>query len=381
MENKKKKSDITDYMKWRGDIPFSASPFNEIDALIFCQLSYADISRIAGSGFSGGKRLSEIAAAFETAPDADERRDLGVLLDPRTSDLLVDAGKSARFGGAVVRAFVDEYDEKRGEQFSAVTFSLDGEGTFVAFRGTDDTIVGWKEDFNLAFMESVPAQDSALRYLSRAMAETEGTVRVGGHSKGGNLAIYSAAHLPEMEKARIAEIFNFDGPGFRESDLASEEFASIKKKIRSFFPQFSIVGMLFHHFGGYSVVESDEKFIMQHNPFSWAAGPHSFVRKNSLDEGSEVFFRGFNRWFAALSENQRKQFVETLFGVIESSGAKTNTELSKDAIKNAATIVRSFSALEPEIRDESARLIRAFLKIISSEAGTSILQLLPPIRT
>ena len=381
MENKKKKSDITDYMKWRGDIPFSASPLNEIDALILCQLSYADISRIAGSGFSGGKSLSEIAAAFESAPDAEERRDLGVLLDPRTNDLLVDAGKSVRFGSAFVRAFVDEYDEEREEQFSAVTFSLDGEGTFVAFRGTDDTIVGWKEDFNLAFMESVPAQDSALRYLSRVMAEVGGNVRVGGHSKGGNLAIYSAAHLPQAEKARISDVFNFDGPGFRESDLASEEFVSIKEKIRSFFPQFSIVGMLFHHFGGFSVIESDEKFIMQHNPFSWAAGPRSFVRKDSLDEGSDVFFRGFNRWFAALAENQRKQFVETLFGVIESSGAKTNTELSKDAIKNAATIVRSFSALDPEIREESARLIVGFVKIIGSEAGNSILQLHPSSRT
>ena len=190
--------------------------------------------------------------------------------------MLQKAGKSQRFKNVEIAAFVAKYDHENEEQFSAVTFVLNQGGllekqqVFVAFRGTDDTIVGWKEDFNLAFLDKVPAQEDASAYLTRAaLSFKKAELFIGGHSKGGNLALYAAAHLEEKAKKNLFAVYNFDGPGFSQETLDSDEFFSIKTKVHSVYPQFSIVGMLFHHYDSYKIVQSDEKLVMQHNPFSW----------------------------------------------------------------------------------------------------------------
>lgn len=369
MSNKKTKSDICDYIDWRGDLDFSVSPLNEVDALIFCQLSYMNFANLAPCGFDSSIKLSELAKLFFAASDFESRSDLGMLIDERTNELLKMAGESVRFKDVEVTGFVSEHDKEREKQFSAVTFIISKKQIFVAFQGTDDTIIGWKEDFNLAFMEEVPAQQDALAYLENAAAEfKKAAVLVGGHSKGGNLAIFSAAHLNEKSKRRLAAVYNFDGPGFSQSDLDSDEFFSIKTKIRSVFPQFSVVGMLFHHYEGCEIVLSDEKLLMQHNPFSWFVSGRNFEIKGELDFGSEVFFKSFNRWFESLRPNQREQFVETLFGLLESTNAATNSELSRDALKNTGRIIKAFASLDSDIRDEAVKIAGDFVKTVVAES-------------
>lgn len=375
MANKKNKSDLIDYIDWRGDLSFDASPLNEVDALIFCQLSYLNFTELAPKSFDSSIKLSELAKLFFAASDFESRSDLGMLIDTKSNELLRRAGESARFGDVEVAGFMSEYDKEREEQFSAVTFVLNGGSflekrqIFVAFRGTDDTIIGWKEDFNLAFMEKVPAQQDALAYLERAAAEfRKAELMVGGHSKGGNLAIYAAAHLGEKAKKNLTAVFNFDGPGFSQDSLDSDEFFSVKAKIHSVFPQFSIVGMLFHHYENCSIVLSDEKLVMQHNPFSWFVKGRGFETKSELDPGSEVFFKSFNGWFEKIKPDQREQFVETLFGLLESTNAVTNSDLSRDALKNTGKILKAFASLDSEIRDEAVRIAGEFVKTVVSEA-------------
>ena len=375
MTEKKRKFDILDYLDWRGDLPFGLSPLNEVDSLIFCQLSYLNFTNLAPKAFDAPISLAELSKLFFASSDFESRSDLGMLIDPKTKELLKKAGESARFGTVGVAGFVSEYDKAKEEQFSAVTFVLNEGGllekpqVFVAFRGTDDTLVGWKEDFNLAFMEKVPAQADALAYLENAAASfKKAGLHVGGHSKGGNLAIYASAFLSEKAKKNLAEVYNFDGPGFSQEQLDSDEFFSVKQRVRSVYPQFSVVGMLFHHYDAYKTVLSDERVIMQHNPFSWFVKGTAFETKEELDSGSEVFFSSFNKWFEPLLPGQREQFVETLFGLLESTNAVTNSDLSRDLLKNTGKIIKTFAGLEPAIRDEAVKIAADFVKTVISEA-------------
>lgn len=375
MLKKKNKSDICDYIDWRGDLTFELSSFNEVDALILAQLSYINFTELAPQSLDSSIKLSELSALFFASKDFESRSDLGALIDPKTLELLKKAASSRRFGNIGVTGFVSEYNRDKEEQFSAVTFVLD-EGSllerpliFVAFRGTDDTLVGWKEDFNLAFMEKVPAQADALAYLENVtLAFKKAEFITGGHSKGGNLAIYASAHLNEKAKKNLLEVYNFDGPGFSQNDLDSNEFFSVKTKIRSVYPQFSIIGMLFHHYDSFRIVYSDEKLVMQHNPFSWFVKGVNFELKDELDGGSEVFFNSFNKWFEGLKDDQRENFVETLFGLLNSTDALTNTDLSKDKLKNTGKIIKAFAKLDSDIRDEAVKIAGDFIKTVVQEA-------------
>ena len=375
MSNKKQKSDLCDYIDWRGDLSFADFPLNEVDALVFCQLSYMNFAELAPKNFDSSIKLCDLAKLFFGSVDFETRSDLGMLIDPKTNELLKKAGESERFKNVAVTGFVSEYNQEKEEQFSAVTFVLNEGGLlekqqiFVAFRGTDDTIVGWKEDFNLAFMEKVPAQADALAYLENAAsAFKKAEITVGGHSKGGNLAIFAAAHLDEKSKKNLCAVYNFDGPGFSQNSLDSDEFFSIKQKIISVYPQFSIVGMLFHHYDSCKIVLSDEKLVMQHNPFSWFIKGTNFEIKDDLDTGSEIFFKSFNKWFEEIQPNQREQFVETLFGLLDSTNAITNSDLNKDKLKNTGKIIKAFATLDKEIRDDAVRLVGDFVKTVVQQA-------------
>jgi len=375
MFEKKINCDICDYIDWRGDLSFELSPLNDVDALIFAQLSYLNFNGLAPNDFNSSIKLSELSKMFFGSSDFEKRSDMGMLIDPKSSELLKKAGESLRFKDVEVTGFVSHYDSQKEEQFSAVTFVLnessflDKSQLFVAFRGTDDTLVGWKEDFNLAFLEQVPAQQDALAYLENLASEFKKVeLFVGGHSKGGNLAIFAAANLNEKSKKNLVRVYNFDGPGFSQASLDSDEFFSIKSRISSFYPQFAIIGMLFHHYDACQVVLSSEILVMQHNPFSWFVKGTKFETKEEFDSGSEIFFNSFNKWFEKLLPNQREQFVETLFGLLDSTNAITNTDLSKDKLKNTGKVIKAFTKLDPEIREEAMNLVGDFIKTIAKES-------------
>ena len=194
--NNKKTSDIIAYIDWRGDLSFEQSAFNAVDAAIFCQILYLNFDGLfPDTGFRRFLTLAELSERFFSADDFPVRRETGVLINKRTTDLLFAAGKSRRFADVKLCGCVSVLDLNREEQFSAVTCILKKDAAFIAYRGTDDTIVGWKEDFNLAVQDVVPAQEDARAYLAEAAAHLHGALFVGGHSKGGNLAVFAASQI------------------------------------------------------------------------------------------------------------------------------------------------------------------------------------------
>ncbi|MCI1208214.1 MAG: DUF2974 domain-containing protein [Treponema sp.] len=352
-----------DYVIWRGDIPLRLVPFNEVDAIILCQISYLDLDGIVSGDFKTKLTLADAAARFEKSEDFKRRSNTGAMINSKTVDLFLQAGKTERFGTLKLCGYVSRTDISREEQFSAVTALLTDGSFFTAFRGTDDSIVGWKEDFNLGFMETVPAQKDAADYINRAASVLHGKIRIGGHSKGGNLAIYSAAWLNEKYRRRLTAIYNNDGPGFPKDLLESRRFTSLVPQLHSFYPRFSIVGMLFRHFDKYTVVESDQDGIMQHDPFSWHVNPCSFVTAEDFEEGSIYWDRTLNTWFESLTLEQREQFVETIFGLLQVTDARTNSELEANWLKNSPKIVKALASIDSQTRDGVMTTIRLLFKI------------------
>ena len=352
--------DLNDYVEWRGDLAFSKGAFCDVDALILCQLSYLNFDGLISEGFRDNISLAELWKAFKASSDYEKRCDMGALISEKTVRLLELCAASERFGKIRACAYVSTIDLENEEQFSAVTF-FDGAlnaNPFVAFRGTDDTIVGWKEDFNLAIEETVPAQRDALDYLEAVAKATRKKILVGGHSKGGNLAVYSSAFVQPKTQKRIERVFNFDGPGFRQEIIEDERLKKIIPLLHSYYPKLSIVGMLFRHAGEYTVVDSGASGVMQHDPFSWFLAPRGFVALDGFDKASEIFYRTFNEWLEGISKEKRSLVVETLFNVMTAGGAKTNSELGKDWGRQSLAIVKAASELDKETRDEIIKLVQ-----------------------
>ncbi len=359
-----KNNTILDYIAWRGDLSFSASPFCDVDALIFAQLSYLDFSKIVGADFENGKTLKDVCEAFCNSADFNERKHLGLVINPLSVDLLLEAGKSARFGGVTLSGFDFRYNKDAEEQFCALTFSfLDCH--FVAFRGTDDTIVGWKEDFNLAFCEKVQAQADSAEYISRALDFFDGSFRIGGHSKGGNLAIFAASSVSDFDFSRIRAVYNFDGPGFPKETLSRPAFLKIQPLVHTVYPQFSVVGQLFSHFDEYTVTKSTGSLLLQHDPFTWLVKGARFDEKQHLDEGSERFSRAFNGWLSKIDGEKRELFVEATFTILKATKSGSLTEIHADSFRASALMVRAMTKLDDETRSAVLEIAGNFIK----EAG------------
>ncbi|MCR5762092.1 MAG: DUF2974 domain-containing protein [Treponema sp.] len=360
-------ADILDYVAWRGDLDFFQSPLNEVDALIFSQLSYLNYKGIVGESFDSEKiTLSECCKKFFSSGDYEKRSNVGMLINKKTVDLLKACGQSRRFGNLEVRNFLEIIDYENEEQFSALTFTFPaGSNTwnFIAFRGTDDTIVGWKEDFNLGYMDTVPAQKDAVNYLESIASHIKGHLVIGGHSKGGNLALYAGSSVSNKIKKRIIWIFNNDGPGFRKDFFDSDNYKSIAEKERSFVPRLSVIGMLFSHSDNLTTVESGEKnMLMQHDPFSWHVLGTAFVTCNQTGRESRLVDKAVNEWVSELSQEEREMFVETIFTVLNDSKARTNSELSSNLFESVGRMLMSASRLSPKTKNAVSKTVHLLVK-------------------
>lgn len=338
-------ADIFDYIKWRGDLSFSVSPLCEVDALIFAELAYVEFDNIVSVKTSGqGISLKNVARRYFDSYRGKEIS-LGKLLPDTILTLLRIAAASKRFSETRVFGYCDVLDEERGEQFSAVTFLTD-DGTYcVAFRGTDDNILGWKEDFRMSFCREVPAQRRALAYL-KSVAKNNGLADGGkavicGHSKGGNLAVWSAMHVEKNVRDAISAVYNFDGPGFLRNVKCSEGYRDIEKRIHTVVPERSVVGMFFYDGARYRTVKSSARGLYQHDAMSWLTEPRGFVPAVDVDPEYKKVNKILSRWIANMNEAEREAVVESLFKLLYSTKATTLTELAADSPALWRAFVRS----------------------------------------
>ena len=337
---------LFDYVDWRGDLLFSEAGLNEVDNLILSQISYVDFDGIVPSDPSLPPITLRNAARQYLRLRRGSLPYLGKILPPDVISLMAKAAKSKRFAGMKMLAYTNRVDEAMDLQFSAVTFLPDHGKAFIAYRGTDDTLVGWKENFNMSFIQPVPAQLEAVAYLERVAPFLPDDFYLGGHSKGGNLAIYAAVKASPSVKDRILTAFNNDGPGFGEDFINGPDYKSVHGKLRTIVPHSSVVGMLLEHEECYEVVKSNATGLLQHNAFSWEVLGGSFIHLNTVTPESRVVDRALKDWLYDLSPEERAHVVDTLFETLSAVGAKTLTDLSADKLR----VLKAWNTLDTKTK-------------------------------
>lgn len=314
-------ADVIDYLNWRGDLPLSTVPLGDIDALVFARLSYIPFDGVVPRAFDSFKPLGE--AAQQVLAKGLLNADQG--LNREDKRLLEALAQSPRFNALPLCGFESTLDKAAEEQFAALTIRLPF-GPCVAYRGTDGTLVGWKEDFNMAFSDTVPAQLHAVEYLQRAAA-LPGSLRLCGHSKGGNLAVYAAAFCGDGIQSRIVAVRNFDGPGFQDSVTAQPDFQRVLGRTRTFLPRSSVIGMLLEHDEAFTVVESAGAGIAQHNLYLWEVRRDGFQEVQQVSGSSQLIDRTLKDWLANMAPDQREKVVNGVFSALEASQADTVREV------------------------------------------------------
>ena len=353
-------ADILEYLDWRGDISFDVDPFNDVDNLILAQISYTDLEGVVTQDEE--LPIEEIARLYFEIHTEEEinGRDTFYKLAPL---VLKKAAESRRFHGTVICHYINMISTSREEQYSAVTYRLPNGISYVAFRGTDNTIVGWKEDFNLTFMNETAGQRRAVEYVDFYFGNTDEKLMLGGHSKGGNFAVYASAFCKPEIQERIVNVFSNDGPGFRDEILKREGYQKILPRVVSILPEESIVGVLLSSDYESHIVKSSAKNINQHDPMTWLVYGNRFVEATKISDGSRLIDKTFREWLATMNDEERAVFTDTLFSTIDVAGVTTLNDVSEGGIKLFSEVMKSIKHLAPERQREVASGLKNLFKI------------------
>ncbi len=364
-------ANLMDYLEWRGDLSLEEAPLNEVDNLIFCLLSYVDLDGIVPMPYPTGRAfvtLRQAAMEYFFTHDDTMPRPLGLIVPADILTLFRRMASTKRFASLRLCGYVNEICEEREMQFSALTVLLPGEAMFVAFRGTDDTLVGWREDFNLSYMDEVPSQRKATDYLNCLDMPPETALYVGGHSKGGNLAVWGAVHADEAVRRRIRLVWSNDGPGFTEGTVASEAYRSLAERIRILLPDASLIGLLLEHGDGYAVVKSNRRGLFQHDGLSWEVMGAQFVRSDGLSKRGVRADTVVRERIDSMSREEKRLFTRLFFNILESTGAKTLTDLHEGRIKAAVAMLRTVSDMTREDQETATYLLGKLFGVKATSA-------------
>ncbi|MDD6034193.1 MAG: DUF2974 domain-containing protein [Oscillospiraceae bacterium] len=355
---------VLDYLDWRGDLSLQQCPFGPVDSLVLCCLTYLRFEELPGER---PLQLREAAGQFFNLPPERQKA-----RTPQDFTLLQKAADSRRFSGMLLTRCRSEFIPEEEKQFAAMTFLPEDGSVYLAFRGTDSSLVGWKEDFNMSFLDTVPSQLAAARYLQEAAECFSGPIRLGGHSKGGNLAVYAASQAGPELLPRILCVYNNDGPGFGPGTAGSAGYRMVLPLVQTFLPQSSVVGMLLEHDEPYTVVRSGQVSLLQHDPYSWQVRGRDFVRMEEVTAGSRFVDQTLKSWVAEMDLSQREIFFDTVFQVCSAPGARSFADVAGAWLRRPALLKENLEKLSPEQR----RIVRRTVSMLLSAGGRSLQELL-----
>ena len=257
--------------------------------------------------------------------------------------------------------YVNHINKDTQAQMSAVQFELDDGTVYVAFRGTDETIVGWKEDFNLSFMPQTEGQRLAVEYLNTNFADTDLRLRVGGHSKGGNFAVYASAFSLAAVEAQIMEVYTNDGPGFRPELTRKEAYTNIMKKTISIVPRDSVIGRLLSSSLVPRVVGSGASGIMQHDALTWQIKGNRFLQAEQSRE-SRLLEKILSDWLVNVDDEGRKLFVDQIFNILQSSGANTMKDVRDISLRDLSEALQMARSLPKDQQKEISQVLKQLFR-------------------
>ena len=343
---------------------FEQLPFNEVDGLILAQLSYFKFENVGLNSPDDKISFKRIAGNMPECPSSANTR------TKNHYQLLKTVAESERFADFYVTHYHRISSEKEEKQFCGVCFICQN-FIYVAFRGTDATVIGWREDMNLSFLDEIPAQAESVSYLD-AVAEKHKCkpILIGGHSKGGNLAIYSAAYAKRGVRKRIKQIYSFDGPGFRDEFFEKSNYKKIEHLIYRLVPYSSIIGLLLESPGNCNICDSKTYSIFQHNPYKWLVDDHKFILKEHLNPSSQYFDASLKRWLSNISDENREKFFDFIFTFFDKAGItdfySRKRNLGK-VLKNLPGIISTYKELDEETKIFVKKTVLELIGIVKEE--------------
>lgn len=303
---------IFDYLNFYGNSSFKELAFNDVDSLILTQLVYAKLKGCAPLKKGESRRLEDICSLFLAKYSEKDFKKEDYLF-PNSYRLVLALQSSKRFMDAFVSNYIEEVASEN--QFGAMTVRFPDGTCYIAFEGTDSSIIGWKEDLELIYRYPILSQKRAQEYLNQTISFFDRKVYIGGHSKGGNIAMYAYMNAKFSIKRRVIHVYNFDGPGFLDNVLQSKEYLEMKPKLKMFVPEQSVVGMILGH-GPYEVVRSRGLGILQHDAFTWCCFGGKF-EPGILSKKSSKLEKHLEEYLKQMKDEEKVTFVTTLFAVFE----------------------------------------------------------------
>lgn len=330
------------------------TPLNELDMLMLTEITYLPFDQIVSDQMSPDCSCRLFEAA-EKMP-----QDLSMLVTKNRLKLLEKLASSTRFKNIKLMGYVNDIDPDVQKQFAAMIFRIKPDSYVLTFRGTDDSIIGWKEDFHMTYMDQVPAQKTAVNYLRKAMDTLPGQFILTGHSKGGNLASYAASLIEPEYQERIQIIYSYDAPGLNHSVIASQGYQTISDKIKRYIPQGSIVGMMLETPKQAQIVKSTAiGGLAQHDTFTWQIADQTFVLLDNLNPDSLQVDKTLKNWVDSVSDEELKDFFDLFFGLILDAGISSINDLTKlENFNKILAVFENANALTDEEREMLTRLAK-----------------------
>lgn len=351
-------SDIFDYIDWRGDLTFKESPFNEVDNVIFNLLTYINFTDVVSEVFTQSITIKDVAQSDFT---------LHLVPDPRLYALLEKCAASRRFQNVRLTGYVDIFKEKEDCQFCALTFLFDSGSAYVCYRGTDSSVTGLKEDFNMAYKAPIPSQANGVKYLGKLLKnlrwwDRRKQLMLGGHSKGGNVAQYTAIHSPKAIQKHISLIWSNDGPGFNEELFPKEWSVPFVPKMRTFLPSGSIIGRLFDHQEELILIKSSDSGVMSHDPFTWCIKGTEIEKEQTDSQKSEQLDMSLRDWLLHVGAEERKKLIEAIFEVITNMGITSLYDFKDFKLSQAVAGFNTLNQLTSEQKKALTHSLTQFYK-------------------
>lgn len=352
-------ANLLDYLTWRGDVPFEVSDFNQIDGVVLARFSYAPF-QLAFSEENHTYHTVETVCE-KMLQNEDCRR---LCLYEEDVELIQKLKESTRFNQLKMGDFVDVYDDEEEVQFSAFSLMLDEAHICIVYRGTDNTLVGWKEDLNMGFVSPLGCQLRGKEYLEKiAEQNPNASIDLCGHSKGGNVSAYAAAFCKEEVQKRVRDVYDFDGPGFEDMVLESEGYGRVCDRIHTFVPQSSLVGMILGHREKHRIVHSmDSRVPYQHNLFTWQILKNDFIYEEKTTNASRYFDRTLKDFLANMDKEHREIFVDTAYSLLGDTQAITLEDITTNFRDTSKIMLKTMKGLDTESRKNLAEGLRLFMK-------------------
>jgi hypothetical protein len=367
-------ANLFDYISWRGDLKFDRFPFNPVDNIIFSQLSYLPMDGIVpGPQDSGCVTIKELAVKYAIMQQENPSGLSNDITVNEAISVINAIGSAPRYKDCKLFGYTNNIDLGQEKQFAAFCTIIGRrqllKKMLVVYRGTDMTLVGWKESFNMSFITSIPSQKEAVSYLEKTSRRFHYPLIIAGHSKGGNLAVFASAFCSKLTRSRITAIYSNDAPGFHKEVIQSKGYRAICDRIQAFIPQESLIGMLFEHGETPMVIKSTASGPMQHSLCSWEVTYNNLVDAGELTPQSRFINNIICKWINQIDEGQRQQFIHAIYTILVSCNAASLSDLTDDWKNTAGNIINALINMDKPTKKLMRKIIGDLFKTARESIG------------